>query len=264
MFARPNSETACGMFTLPHILSLIACLMLVGLALYLSRKFDERKIKLTTKIMAYVFTVWEIAKIIFKFAIDDAKYLDHWVPLYFCSLFICALWMCAYGGGRIYKLGESFVIGGCIIGGFAFLVVPATSLMDYPVYHFLSIHSMLFHSSMLYMGILYIWRLKLRLDLSAFKNYSIFVGFFGAVSIILNLMLDQNFMILTRPVNIPIEFLNVIANNVPWLYTIGVLILYIVIPFFTVKGILFIIKKQTLVRWFYEMSILWLSRKQGY
>ena len=243
MFSRPNSETACGMFTLPHIISLIMCLGLVVLAIYLSRRLDDKKIKLTTKIMAYVFTIWEISKIVFKFIIDDAKYLDHWVPLYFCSLFICALWMCAYGKGHIYKLGESFIIGGCIVGGFAFLVVPATSLMDYPVYHFLSIHSMLFHSSMLYMGILYIWKRKCQLNSRTLAYYSIFVGFFGTLSIVLNLILDQNFMILTRPVNIPIEFLNTVANNAPWIYTIGALALYIVIPFFFVKGILFIIKK---------------------
>lgn len=248
MFSRPNSETACGMFTLPHIISLIICLLLVALAIYLSRKFDEKKIKLTTKIMAYVFTVWEISKIIFKFAIGDIKSLDHWIPLYFCSLFIVALWLCAYGKGRIYKLGESFILGGCIIGGFAFLVVPATSLMDYPVYHFLSIHSMVFHSSMLYLGIMYIWKKKSKLDSGIFINYSVFVTFFGVLSIILNLILDQNFMILTRPVNIPIEFLNVIANKVPWLYTVGALILYIVIPFFIVKGILFIIEKLSKIK----------------
>ena len=45
MFSKPNSETACGMFTLPHIISLIFCLLLIALAVYLSRKFDEGKIK---------------------------------------------------------------------------------------------------------------------------------------------------------------------------------------------------------------------------
>ena len=243
MFSKPNSETACGMFTLPHILALIACFLLVLVAIYLTRKFDSKKIKLITKIMAYVFTIWEIAKIIFKFVIGEGKYLDHWVPLYFCSLFIYALWMCAYGKGRIYKIGEAFISGGCIVGGFAFLVVPATSLMDHPIYHFVSIHSMLYHSCMLYLGILYIRAYKLKLDKSDLLNYSVYTGAFGILSIILNLILDQNFMILKNPVNIPIEFLSVIANNVPWLYTVGALMLYIVIPFFLVKGILIIIEK---------------------
>ena len=243
MFSRPNSESACGMFTLPHIISLIVCLGLVVLAIYLSRKFNDYKIKLTTKIMAYVFTAWEIAKIIFKFIIDEGKYLDHWVPLYFCSLFIYALWMCAYGKGRIYKIGEAFISGGCIVGGFAFLVVPATSLMDYPIYHFVSIHSMLYHSCMLYLGILYIRAYKIKLDKNDFINYSAYTGVFGIVSIILNLMLDQNFMILKNPVNIPIEPLNVIASKLPYLYTVGALMLYIIIPFFLVKGIILVTAK---------------------
>ena len=243
MFDRPNSETACGIFTLPHIISLIICLGLVALAVFLSRKFDDKKMRLTTKIMAYVFTVWEIAKIIFKFIIDEGKYLDHWVPLYFCSLFIYALWMCAYGKGRVYEIGKAFISGGCIVGGFAFLVIPATSLMDYPVYHFLSIHSMLYHSSMLYLGILYLRLYKINLDKKVFLNYSIYTGFFGIVSIILNLILDQNFMILRNPVNIPLEFINVIASRAPWLYTIGGFALYLLIPFILVKGIVIIIKK---------------------
>ncbi len=242
MFSKPNSETACGMFTLPHIISLIICLGLVVLAIYLSRKFDEKRIKLTTKIMAYVFTVWEIAKIIFKLVINDTI-LDHWLPLYFCSLFIYALWMCAYGRGRVYKLGEAFLSGGCIIGGFAFLLVPATSLMDFPVYHFLSIHSMLYHSSMLYLGVIYIWKLKIKLSKIDYLYYSVFTGSFLVLSLILNLILDQNFMIIARPVNIPIEILNTVASNVPWLYTLGAILLYLTIPFFVVKGILFIATK---------------------
>lgn len=243
MFSRPNSEAAAGMFTLPHIISLIICLIIVGIAIYLSRAFDKKRVVLTTKIMAYVFTIWEIAKIIFKFIIDEGKYLDHWVPLYFCSLFIYALWLCGYGKGRIYKIGEAFISGGCIIGGLAFLIVPATSLMDYPIYHFMSIHSMVYHSCMLYLGILYLRAYKINLDKNDFIRYSIYTGAFGIVSIILNLMLDQNFMILRNPVNIPIEFINAIANKAPWLYTVGAFMLYLLIPFLLVKGIIIIIRK---------------------
>ena len=243
MFSAPNKDTACGMFTLPHIISLIFCIGLIALALYFSRKFSDEKIKRVTKILAFVFTIWEIAKIVFKFIIGDAQHLDHWIPLYFCSLFMFALWMCAYGRGRVYNLGSGFIVGGCIVGGFAFLVVPATSLMDFPVYHFLSIHSMLYHSSMVYLGILYIWKRKIVLNKCEFINYALFVGAFGVLSIILNLILDQNFMILTRPVNIPIEILNTLASKLPWLYTVCALLLYILLPFFANMGVQRLLKK---------------------
>ena len=135
MFSAPNSETACGMFTLPHIISLILCMGLIILFVYLSRKISEKTLLLITKVMCAVFTLWEIAKIIFKFIIGDT-YLDHWLPLYFCSLFIYALAFLSFGKGSVYKLGEAFVSGGSIVSGLSYLIIPATSLMDFPIYHF--------------------------------------------------------------------------------------------------------------------------------
>lgn len=242
MFSAPNSETACGMFTLPHIISLILCIGIIALCVYLTRNITEKTLMLITRIMCYVFVVWEISKIIFKFIIGDT-YLDHWVPLYFCSLFIYALIFLSFFKGRVYKLGEAFVCGGCIVSGLAYLIVPATSLMDFPIYHFLSIHSMLFHSSMVYLGIMYIYKHKVTLNKSNYAYYSLFVGAFLLLSLILNLTLNQNFMIIKNPVNIPIEIVNVIANSMPWLYTVLVIILYLTVPFFTVKLVIFIVQK---------------------
>ena len=59
----------------------------------------------------------------------------------------------------------------------------------------------------------------------------------------LNITLNQNFMIIKNPVNIPIDFVNKIANSFHWLYTLFAILLYMTIPFFTVKLVLFIIKK---------------------
>lgn len=248
MFSKPNSETACGMFTLPHIISLIFCLLLIALAVYLSRKFDEGKIKKTTKIMAYVFTIWEICKIAFKLSIGEFYFFDHWIPLYYCSLFIVALWLCAYGKGYAYKLGEAFILGGCILGGVAFLVVPTTSLMDYPVYHFLSIHSMLFHSSMVYMGILYIFKHQTHLGKDTYLKYAAFVGGVCVFAIILNLITGENFMIVSSPVNIPVKIINSLSEACPWLYTVCVTVLYVTLPFGISKCIKALINKITNTR----------------
>lgn len=242
MFSPPNSETACGMFTVPHIISLVICLGLIVFFIYLSRNISEKTLLLVTRIMAIVFIIWEIGKIIFKFYIGDT-YLDHWLPLYFCSLFIFALIFLSFFKGSVYKIGEAFLLGGCIVSGLSYLIIPATSLMDFPVYHFLSIHSMLFHSSMVYLGIMYIYKHKIKLSKKDYLYYSVFVGSFIALSLVLNYTLNQNFMIIKNPVNIPIDIVNNIANTVPWLYTLFAIILYLTIPFFAVKLVLFIIKK---------------------
>ncbi len=243
MFSRPNSETACGMFTVPHIISLIVCIGLIIVALYSSRKFNEKKVLLVTRIIAIVFTLWEISKIVFKFIIGDTA-PDHYVPLYFCSLFIYATVFCGFFKGSVCKLGEAFISGGCVLSGFSFLVVPSTSLTEYPIYHFLSIHSMLFHSAMVYLGILYITKKGIRLDKNDYKRYSIFVGVFMSMALILNLILKQNFMLIMKPYNIPIGFINAIANRAAWLYTVLVIGLYFALPFFTVKLAIFIIEKM--------------------
>ncbi len=242
MFSAPNSETACGMFTLPHIVSLVLCMGLIILFVYLSRKISEKSLLLITRVMCAVFILWEIAKIIFKFIIGDT-YLDHWLPLYFCSLFIYALAFLSFGKGRVYKLGEAFISGGCIVAGLAYLIIPATSLMDFPIYHFLSIHSMLFHSSMVYLGIMYIYKHRVKLNKVDYCYYASFVGGFLLLSLVLNIALNQNFMIIKNPVNIPIDIVNKLASACPWLYTAFAILLYLTIPFFAIKGILLLIKK---------------------
>ena len=155
-FSPESAETAAGMFTPPHLISLALCLILIGISVYLSRNLSVRSIKKIIRIFAFTFTVMEIIKIIYKFALGYTDKLDFFVPISFCSLFIYCLWFCAYGEGIIYKIGSVFISFGCITGGLAFLIVPATSFMMHPVYHYLSIHSMLFHSAMVYLGILFL------------------------------------------------------------------------------------------------------------
>ena len=166
-----DKENACGMFTAPHIISLIICIIAIGVALYFARNISDSSLKKLTRIFAYVFTAMELIKIIYKFSYGYTEQLDFWFPLSFCSLFIYSLWMAGFGKGIIYKLGVSFIVGGCFMGGASFLVVPATSLMDYPIYHYLSIHSMLFHSCMVFMAILYIRKRYMDVTLKNCRYY---------------------------------------------------------------------------------------------
>ena len=243
MFSPPNKETACGMFTTPHIISLIICLALVTLAIIFARRLSDKQIKTMTRIFAIVFAVLEVIKIIYKFIIGEGKWIDHWFPLFFCSLFIYALFMCGYGKGAIYRLGSSFMMTGCIIGGLAFLIVPATSLMDHPIYHFLSLHSMLFHSSMVFVGVTYLLRGHSELTLKNYASYAIFTGAPIAIALILNPILDSNLMILSKPVNMPIDFINQAYDFAPIIYQAGVTIVYIALPYFLILGIVRLIYK---------------------
>ena len=229
-FAPENTETACGMFTLPHIISLVLCLALICAAVYFSRKLSDGQIKKIIRILAYAFTAMEIIKIIYKIALGYTDKLDYFLPLSFCSLFIYSLWLCGYGRGLAYKIGAAFVRGGCIVGGLAFLIVPATSLMMHPVYHYLSIHSMLFHSAMVYLGIIFLIRKPVLLDKSTLTVYSCFVLGASIIAIILNILTGSNLMLLSFPLNIPVELVNTVYEKIPALYTAGAVLLYVIIP----------------------------------
>ncbi|MGM9665513.1 MAG: hypothetical protein ACI3XX_03125 [Eubacteriales bacterium] len=231
LFAPMDKENACGMFTAPHIISLIICIIAIGVALYFARNISDSALKKLTRIFAYVFTAMEIIKIIYKFSYGYTEQLDFWFPLSFCSLFIYALWMAGFGKGLIYKLGVSFIVGGCFMGGASFLVVPATSLMDYPIYHYLSIHSMLFHSCMVFMAILYIRKRYMDVTLKNYRYYAPFVASACILSIILNLIFNANLMIMRNPVNIPIGFINDIYEACPPVFTVFAFLAYIIIPY---------------------------------
>lgn len=242
MFGPPNKATACGMFTLPHIIAIIVCIVLIGLAVYFTRRLSDKTVSIIVKSMAIFFVVLEACKIFFKFYHNNTQYLDFWFPLSYCSLFIYALLMCGFGKGFVKKLGTAFICGGCTVAGFVFIVVPVTSLMDHPIYHFLSIHSMLFHSCMVYLGIVFNTRKKMELTIGNYKYYGIFVGAAIVISLILNPIFSCNLMILSMPINMPVELVNIIYENVPFVYTLGVAIVYAIIPFM-VKLIFFVVDK---------------------
>lgn len=255
-FSAPGTKEPCGLFTVPHIVSLVACAVLICVALYLSRGISKKAIRTITLVMAIVFTIMEVIKITYKFINNDTLQLDHWLPLAFCSLFIYVLWICALGKGFVYKLGASFICGGCFVGGSAFLIMPLTSLMAHPIYHFLSIHSMLFHSCMVYLACLYIMNKEFDvLDLKNYKYYGFLVGGTCLVSIILNIITyfipntqTSNVMLLRHlplPESFPIGWVYDLVGKLesPFNpYTICAVLVYMVVPYFTVYAIIRIVK----------------------
>ena len=88
-------------------------------------------------------------------------WINTWLPISFCSIFIYALWLSGYGKGKWKETGEAFIAGVSIVAGATYLLFPSTSLTIYPTWHYLCMYSMLFHTLMVYMGILYLFSWKL-------------------------------------------------------------------------------------------------------
>ena len=97
--------------------------------------------------------VLEIIKIIFNLKTGNGSNLNTYIPLYYCSILLYAGIFSSIGKGYIKKMGDVFLATDGIVGGILFLILPTTSITMYPMFHFISIQSFLYHGAMLYLGL---------------------------------------------------------------------------------------------------------------
>ncbi|MEN8076103.1 hypothetical protein ABFP60_04020 [Clostridioides difficile] len=219
-----------GMLTSRHMILLILSLAVLSVLIYVSRKMTNTQIRKLTKCMAIFITVLEGIKIFFNFY-RGYTWINTWVPISFCSIFIYALWLSGYGNGKWKETGEAFIAGVSIVAGSAYLIFPSTSLVIYPMWHYLSMYSMLFHTLMVYMGILYLFKLEIKLEKSRFNKFAKIYCFFAVIAIGLNTFYGSNLMLLKKPFKIPVPFLHELFASAPWLYTIVVFLVYLYAPY---------------------------------
>lgn len=232
-FFAPNGRfEACGMFTFGHLIATSLCLFFILKYIIKSIKnFDETKTYKSLQKTALILTVLECVKISHSFIYGDL-HLDAWFPLSYCGLFIFACWMVGFGNKFLKNIGKSYIAFGCPIAGFAFLIFPTTSLMSFPIWHFFSLYSLLFHSIMIIYGFIFIIKI-VRLNISSYFSYFAFIFIFGSISIFMNFIFNSNLMNLREPYNIPINFLQNAYLNYPYVYTLITMSAYLIIPFVT-------------------------------
>lgn len=159
-------------------------------------------------------------------------WINTWLPISFCSIFIYALWLSGYGKGKWKETAEAFIAGVSIVAGATCLLFPSTSLTIYPTWHYLCMYSMLFHTLMVYMGILYLFKLEIKLEKSKFNKFTKIYCFFAVIAIYLNTFYGSNLMLLKKPFKIPVPFLHELFASEPWLYTIVVFLVYLYVPYY--------------------------------
>lgn len=261
-FCKENEYEPVGMFSVGHIVTLIIFLLIVAFCAYKCRKIGKDKAIFLTKIIAIVVTILEIIKITIAFINGEGDKLDHWVPLYFCSMFIYAAWLAGYAKGKIADLGRAFVGTGGIIAGLSFLIFPTTSFTMYPLFHYFCMYSMVYHSLMVFLGITYLLNGVVKIDKKSFIDYVIFCSVLNILAIIVNsipiyIHVDNvptsgynypypyytNFMFLKRAGNIPVKILCDISDKVPVIFTILMFIICIFGTYFLIWLVVTIIEK---------------------
>lgn len=237
--------TPCGIFTPTHLVVSAFCILALVVALYFSRNLKENQLDRVVRVLAFPIAALECCKIAFNWA-NGGILPKHWLPLTFCSFAIFAYFMIGFGRGRVHELGKAFMCGGGIIGGLTFLLYPMTSVAHYPMLHLLSCYSMLYHTVMMYVGIVYVQNGFYRYGKRGYLEFLQFAGpaclfaltvnivysFFGAIE-------DCNMMFLSHPNLLPdlFPFIGTAYAAVPWVYTLGALGVYLILPYVVPFGI---------------------------
>ena len=235
LFSKLGEYHACGMFTIGHLVLLSITITCIIIALHYTSNKKGKEVK--NIIMYSTLFLWflEIVKIIFNLCSGNANNPNTYIPLYFCSLILYAGLFSSFTKGRLKRVGDIFLATGGIVAGISFLLVPITSLTNYPMWHFISIQSFVLHGTMVYVGVLVNITHYVEYDKSDIKYYFGLIAFLGIIAYIVNLVLDTNFMFISKNFpNTPIEIIyNCTGDLFPVIMTLGQAIL----PFYIINFI---------------------------
>jgi len=234
LFAYPGEYEPCGLFTVDHFKLIIITLIGIGIALKKTIHKTKDEVKQIIKRCTILVWILELIIIGFKLRTGDIRNVNNYVPLYYCSLLLYAGALASFAKGKLQRVGEVFLSTGGIAGGLIFIIMPTTSLPTYPMWHFVSLHSFLYHGIMLYLGILVNVTNYITIHLSDIKYYACLVGIVCILAYIINNIFDSNLMFISK--NFPGTPIELIYNSTGALFTPVVSIAQMTLPFYTIYG----------------------------
>ena len=232
LFVNAGVYEPCGIFTIGHFV--LIALTIIGIIIGLKKSLNKNKEEIHSIIKYITIIVWilEIIKIIFNVRQNSFKAINTYVPLYYCSILLYAGLLSSFTKGTLKKMGDVSLATGSIIGGIVFLIYPSTSLPIYPVYHFLSIHSFIFHGTMIYLGILLNKTKYVELKKGDIKYFAGLIGLMCIFALVVNNLFDGNLMFISNNFpGTPVEILYKITNG-GILYSFIMIMVQMTIPFY--------------------------------
>ena len=233
-----TEDQICGIFSLWLFVAIFVFFAAAIIAIYFSRKLNEKQTKIIMWTIAILVTAMEIIKIAIRLYKHEGG--DAWIPLYYCSLFIYAIWLSICKNKYLKRTGHCFMVLGGIAASICFVIYPSTSLMLYPIWHPASLHSLFYHWLMLYAGLLTLIKGLYRPQLKDFVYYVIFTTFFTIIAVIVNSYLGTNLMFMGNPFGL--AFLDAIFEFSKPLYMLLVYLAQCVVLYFATYGVYALIK----------------------
>lgn len=197
-----TSEDIAGMFSLWHVIFLLTFISLLVVALFCCRHTTDNQVQKILWWSAIIVTAVEVVKIALRIAKGGGT--DTWIPLYYCSLFLYAIWMARSKKEWLSRMGYSYITMGGILAACLFTLYPSTSLAIYPALHPASLHSLLYHWLMTFVGILILWKKQFVPKARDALLYFVFVLTACIVGYFINEWVHSNCMFLHHAFNLPV------------------------------------------------------------
>lgn len=234
--SKPSEYPPCGMFNFRHLTLFIITIIGVIFAVNHTKIKEKSDVKKIIRIITVIVWVLEILKIIFNFIVGNGRNVNKVVPLYYCSLLLYSGLLSSIGKGVIQRVGDVFLATGGIVGGLVFLILPTTSLPEYPMFHFLSLHSFFFHGTMIYLGIIINKFKYIEIKFSDLKYYACLVFVICIAAYIANSICGSNLMFISQ--DFPGTPITIIYKLTGKLFPIIMSLAQMTLPFLLVYGVL--------------------------
>ena len=232
MFSNMGDYEPCGIFTTGHFILLTVTIICIILALKFTYRKNKEDVYKIIKNLTIIICILEIIKIVFSIYQGSFADVNSYVPLYYCSILLYAGILSSFGKGNLKKAGDVCLATGSITGGIVFLIYPSTSLPMYPAFHFLSIHSLFFHGTMVYLGILINITNYVELKLSDAKYFAIIIAIMSILALIVNKISNGNLMFISHNFpGTPIEIIYNLTNGSIW-YSFIMIVVQMTLPFY--------------------------------
>lgn len=232
LFSNAGVYEPCGIFTRGHLSLVIITTTCIFIALKYSNMKSKEEVHKTIKLVTIAMWILEVIKIVYNVIKNSIHAVNTYMPLYYCSMLLYAGLLSSFGKDKLKRIGDVSLATGAIIGGMVFVIYPSTSLPIYPAFHFLSIHSFLFHGLMIYLGILMNKTNYINLKKEDIKYFASLIGIMSIIALIVNKCFNGNLMFISNNFpGTPIEILYKITNG-GIIYSFIMVVAQMTIPFY--------------------------------
>lgn len=240
-FSKPMEYNSERIFSIQHFTLLFFTIVGICIAIKYTNINKNSEIKRNIIIITTIVWILEIIKVIFNFRIGNGNNLNTYIPLYYCSILLYAGIFSSIGKGFIKRMGDVFLATGGIVGGVMFLLLPTTSITMYPVFHFITMQSFIYHGAMVYLGIIINKSNYIIIEKKDIIYYSSLLFAMCLIAYIVNLVTGSNLMFISNDFpGTPIGLIYKLTGNY---FTLVAILIQITLPFYTVLGIKKLLEK---------------------